>query len=131
MKKVCLMLLLGLLAVGFAVNAQATPVFKKHFDKSYVESSDNKDFVEAAKAAKCNVCHYGKSKKNRNDYGKALSKFLKKDDFKTSRVKAEPDKVEAEMKEGFEKAGKEKNADGKTFAELIKDGKLPGTEPAE
>ena len=28
------------------------------------------------KTLKCNVCHFGKSKKNRNDYGKAIAKAL-------------------------------------------------------
>ena len=46
----------------------------------------------------CNVCHYGKSKKNRNDYAKALDAAgLEKDKFSKDRVKAEPDKVKAEI----------------------------------
>lgn len=77
---------------------------------------------EAAKTAKCNVCHFGDAKKNRNDYGDAMVKALAgKKNLK-------------EGDEGIKTALKaieaEKGAEGKTFGELIKAGKLPGKEPA-
>lgn len=76
---------------------------------------------EAAKTAKCNVCHYGDAKKNRNDYGEAMVKALAgKKNLK-------------EGDEGIVKALKameeSKGTQGKTFGELIKDGKLPGKDP--
>ena len=77
------------------------------------------------------MCHYGKSKKNRNDYGMALSKLLDKDNYKTARIKEEPEQVDKELTEAFTKVEKEKSVSGTTFGDLIKAGKLPGTEPAE
>jgi hypothetical protein len=78
--------------------------------------------ADAAKTAKCNVCHYGDAKKNRNDYGEAMVKALAgKKNLK-------------EGDEGIMKALKEieasKGSEGKAFGELIKAGKLPGKEPA-
>lgn len=68
---------------------------------------------------KCNVCHFGKKKKNRNDYGKALSKIVKKNE-----------KDKKKIKEALKKVEKEKSSvKDKTFGDLIKDGKLPGTDP--
>lgn len=129
MKKVCVFLVGGFAAIAFcAAPAHAVQEFKKQFDAKYVEGNGNAKFVEAAGAAKCNVCHdaNSKSKKDRNEYGKALSKFLKKDDFKAERIKEEPDKVKAEILEAFKKVEDMKAASGKTFGEIIKSGALPG-----
>ena len=66
----------------------------------------------------CAVCHPTKSKKDRNNYGAAVGK----------NVGMKNQKDEAKIKEALEKGGKEKSAtDGKTFIDLINDGKLPGT----
>lgn len=132
MKRGLLLAFIALMAVNVAGPVAAVPVFSKHFSKMYVDEKKNPEFAEKVKAEKCNLCHYGKSKKNRNDYGAALSKYLKKDDYKTSRVRAEAEKVEKELNEAFEKVAKIKKKDGdKTFGELIKSGKLPGTAPEE
>ena len=131
MKRGLLLAFVALLAVNLAGSAVAVPLFSKHFTKMYVDEAKNKDFAAKVKAEKCNVCHYGKSKKNRNDYGVALSKLLKKNDYKTSRVKAEPKKVEEELNAAFKKVAEVKNKAGKTFGELIKAGTLPGTAPEE
>ena len=72
-------------------------------------------------------CHFGKSKKNRNDYGKALSKLLKKDDYKTARVKAEAEAVDKELEEAFKKVEAMKSPGGQTYGERIKAGELPGS----
>ena len=63
------------------------------------------------------MCHVGKKKKNRNDYGKALAKLMGKKNQKAAEA------IDA----AFAKAEKKKNAKGVTFGSLIKDGKLPGT----
>ena len=66
----------------------------------------------------CAICHPTKLKKERNNYGLALSKVVGKKNQKD----------EAKLKEAFEKAAKEKSAtEGKTFGDLIKEGELPGT----
>jgi hypothetical protein len=132
MKKVCLPLFLGLLVLGISTRpAQALPEFKKKFDARYVETSTSEPFRAAVEEAKCNVCHYGTSKKNRNDYGTALSQLLHKDNFKTDRIKAEPDVVEREIYDAFGKVEGMKSVNGFTFGELLRSGHLPGTEPAD
>lgn len=130
MKKLILTVVGCAVLVGFsAAPAFALPVFKKEFDAYYHVDNPETDAQKALAAsvaeAKCNVCHKGKSKKDRNPYGEELSKYLKKDDFKKDRLDAEPEKCKAEMIEAFKKAAEGKAADGKTFGELIEAGKLP------
>lgn len=99
-------------ALVFAVgqDAQARPKYMTAFYEAYPALK-----AEAEKI-KCNTCHFGEKKTNRNDYGMAVGKSL-----------GEKNIMDAEkIKEGLKKAEGEKNADGKTFGELIKDGKLPG-----
>jgi hypothetical protein len=94
--------------------AEARPKYLKGFATSY------KSVAPLAKKAKCGVCHYGKSKKNRNDYGKAMMKNVKKNEKGAEAITAAIKKTEAA-----------KNAKGVTFGSLIKAGKLPGTAPAK
>ncbi len=101
------------------------------FEAKYVEGSANAAFVAPAGEAKCNLCHYGTTKKNRNDYGMALSTLLKKDDYSSARVAAEPENVEKEIYEAFQKVEEMNSTGGKTFGELLNAGQLPGTAPAE
>jgi hypothetical protein len=110
---------LGLAAVGAllladANRAEARPQYLKAFAAKY----DN--LKAQAMKVKCNVCHYGKSKKMRNDYGKAVMKNVGKNQKKPAVIKG-----------AFTKAEKMKNAKGVTFGSLIKAGKLPGTAPAK
>ena len=124
MKKVCVMLVAGLFVVGMlASQASAIPPFLKGFNEQYKE---NAKVVEAAGAAKCNVCHdaNSKSKKDKNEYGKALGKYLKKADFeKVNEDAAGQAKL---FKETFEKAEADKAGDGKSYGEKLKAGTLPG-----
>ncbi len=99
---------------------EATPGIKKAFDAGYVKTSTSAAFKAATAKAKCNVCHYGKSKKNRNDFGKAISKFTNK-----------KERDAMKLADAMKKAVLEKNADKVTFESLINAGKLPGKEPAE
>lgn len=127
MKKVCLSLAGGLLVVALmASQASALPPFNKEFAAKYVEGNSNAAFVEAVGTAKCNACHEGTSKKNKNAYGKAVAMFLTKAEFE--KVKADADAAKKYIDEGLEKAAAEKSASGKTYGELIAEGKLPGAE---
>jgi len=111
--------LCGLLAVGFLAamtvrQAEARPWFPAWWMEAYPEVTKKQD-VKAK--VKCNVCHYGSSKKNRNAYGKALQKafdkkLTKKDkeDFLAGLKKVEGEKSEVE---------------GKTFGDLLKAEELP------
>lgn len=124
MKNVCVALLSLAMVAGVAGSAWAIPPFKKAFDEQY---GSNEGAKKASDELKCNLCHYGKSKKNLNDYGKALHALLKKDNFKEERVKAEGEKVKAEFDAAFKKVEGEKSKTGETFGERLKAGKAPGT----
>ena len=84
------------------------------------------DFPEdLVKKTKCNVCHEPtqKSKKFRNAYGAELAKIM-----------TENEKDEAKVVEALDTVAKEKSCvDGKTYGDVIKEGKLPaeGCEPVE
>jgi formylmethanofuran dehydrogenase subunit E len=131
MKKLGLLVLTGFMVLALNANVFAIPAFKKQWDENYLEGNENASFVAAVEEAKCNVCHYGKSKKNRTDYGQALHEFLEKDNYKASRVREEPEKVKAEILEAFKKVEAMKAADGKSYGEKIKAGTLPGTIPPD
>ena len=143
MKRFCLIILCGTVALGFlAQSALALPQFKKEFTKKYVDTSSNEDFKAAAKKASCNVCHVKKEKKSvNNDYGTELSKLIEgsaknrlaaaKDEDKakgedvTAASDAEKAKLTKELLAAFEKVEGMKSKSGKTYGELIKSGNLP------
>lgn len=101
------------LACLLSGKAKARPGYMKAFVKKYPT------VAAAAKKAKCGTCHFGKSKKNRNDYGKALGKHLGKKNQKNPKL------IDAAL----DKAAKEKKKGDTTFGDVIKSGKLPGTNP--
>lgn len=125
MKKTSLMLMLGAVVVSLTVgSALALPPFMKEWNAKYIEGNGNKGFTEAAGTAKCTVCHEaGNDKKLKNEYGKAVGKFLTK--AGNNEVKGDPDKAKKYVVEGLEKAAAEKSSGGKTYGEIIKEGKLP------
>lgn len=108
-----------LFAVMLATSSEvsARPTYKSAFEKAFPELA--KKHGKNNKLT-CAVCHPVKDKKKRNDYGVAMTKALGK--------KNEKDKDK--LKEALKKTGEMKNKDGKTYAELIKDGKLPGGKDA-
>ena len=127
MKKVCVTLVLGLVAVAFCTSsASALPPFNKEWTAKYVNGNANPKFVEAVGTAKCNVCHMGTSKKMHNPYGVAVKKFLTK--AKYNEIKDDTEAARKYILEGFQKAEAEKNGGGKTYGEVIKAGDLPGGE---
>jgi hypothetical protein len=99
--------------IWLAPKADARPEYNTQFWDMYPSLKDLKEDT------KCGACH-GKEKKVRNDYGKAVGMAL-----------GEPKVKDAEkIKAALKKAESEKSAtDGKTFGDLIKDGKLPGAAP--
>ena len=125
MRRLCVFAILGLVAVALNANSGfARLPYRKQFEETYKDSK----IVEAAKEAKCNVCHYGKTKKNRNDYGKALTKYLNADQYKKL-YKTDKEALNKKIKEALKSVVKVKSTKGKTFGELIKAGQLPGTVP--
>ena len=112
------------LGVGIALFAgsAARPAFaiKQFFDEfktMYVK--DGTPLATAVESAKCNVCHVGKSKKDRNAYGNALAELLDKKEDKDNK-----DKIRQALETVAAKPSA--GAGSPTFGDLIKEGKLPG-----
>ncbi len=130
MKNFHLLTLLSLVAAILLSQAQAAHAilpFKKEFDAKYLKAEPSTPEEEALAAgvakAKCNVCHVGIKKKDKNAYGIALGTLLdKKADAKdTAKIQDALDQVAA-MKSNPD------DPDSPTFGDLIKAGKLPGGE---
>ena len=112
----------SLLVLALAIAAGLAPApafaikqFADEFKELYVK--EGTPLAAAVETAKCNVCHAGKSKKERNAYGEALGKLLDK--------KADKDDKEKILKALDEVAKMPSMVAGKTFGDLIADGKLP------
>lgn len=104
--------LLGAMAYVSVDSVQARPQYVKQFIEAYPNVKD------AAKKAKCKVCHPKKDKKVRNAYGEALKEALGAKNVK------DKDKI----KEAIGKTAEKKNSDGKTYGDIIKGGALPAAE---
>jgi hypothetical protein len=105
--------LAGIVCLTSARNAEARPQYLGMWLQTYPTVAEKNDVKNSVK---CNVCHVGPKKTNRNDYGKAIVKAL--DGKKNVRKKA--DFVDA-----LKTAEKEKNTEGKTFGELLEAKELP------
>ena len=129
MKKVGL-LLLALAAtaglVSLTSSADARPQYRDGlYGKYKVDKADKEHFLVNQA---CNSCHYGKSKKQRNDFGKALIKGgLTKDSY--TKLKSDKPALAKHVKEVLEKVLKEKNEAGETYDSRVKAKKKPGTAP--
>lgn len=123
MKKAVFVLLCAAVAFGMKPNsAKAIKPFFDEFKAKYVKAdgdAGDKAYAELVEKVKCNVCHKGKEKKDRNAYGKELDKLL---DKKTD-AKDKP-----KIQKALDTVAKEKSPGGPTFGELIKEHKLPGGE---
>jgi hypothetical protein len=99
--------------------AFAIKQFADQFSELYVK--EGTPLAAAVQTAKCNVCHVGKKKSERNAYGAALAKLLDK--------KADKDDVEKIRKALETVANESSNPEdpaAPTFGDLIEAGKLPG-----
>lgn len=105
--------------VAMSQLASARPKYNTEFWSMY-----DKEVGKLKEETKCAACHNGgDDKKKRNDYGAAMGEALvgkdvggKKNDTDVARIKKALEVI-AKQKSG---------TDGKTFGDLIKDGKLPG-----
>ena len=107
-----------MMAVGFiALSAHPAFAVKQFYDEFKEVYVNNGDLDAGAVAkAKCNICHEGKSKKDKNAYGKELDKLLdRKKDAKN------PEKI----REALAKVAGMKSPSGKTWGEILKAGELP------
>ncbi len=117
-----LLVMVGVFAASAVVrDAYAIPPFKKEFDTMYVK--EGTEFAKKVNEVKCNVCHVGINKKDRNAYGEELAKLL---DRKTDATK--PDKIKEALQKVAAMKSKSGDDSSPTFGDLIKDGKLPGGE---
>jgi hypothetical protein len=117
----------------FAAAADALPPIPGYLKESLGESADHQAFATTFSAlkTKCDVCHRPNADKKAkghglNDYGEAMHKHLKHREFMAlhkEQKKAEALKL---LQEAWKKAEAEKNAEGVSYGELIKAGKLPG-----
>ncbi len=113
-----LVLILAANAALIPTPALAIKQFADEFKAVYVK--EGTPLAAAVETAKCTVCHVGDSKKERNVYGQALAERLdKKEDAKN---------VEKIRQALAEVAALPSAVEGKTFGDLIAEGKLPAGE---
>jgi predicted Ser/Thr protein kinase len=99
--------------------AFAIKQFSDQFKEVYVK--EGTPLAAEVETAKCNVCHKGKSKKDRNAYGEALAKLLdKKED------KANVEKIREALATVAKESSDPAKPDAPTFGALIEAGSLPG-----
>ncbi len=132
MKNLALLLTITFTALlATTTEVQAIPAFAKAFKARVTDTSKNADFVAAATAAKCNVCHFAtpesKSKKQKNDFGKELGKHLSKKNYTSTRIREEAAAVDKEFDAAFAKVMAAKNPSGKTYQSRVDAGQLPGS----
>ncbi len=106
---------------GTARPAWAIKQFQDEFKHLYVK--EGSPLAAEVERVKCNVCHVGKDKKERNAYGKALDERLDKTD------KDDKDKIRKMLEEVAALPSDPAKADSPTFGALIKEGKLPVAVP--
>jgi hypothetical protein len=129
------------LGMALTITAKALPPLPKYVEEHYGESPAYAKFVEHYKALdmehQCDACHKpGIDKKVKghglNDFGQTVAKNFKHRDFNKADKLGKDNAEEAAkakklIAEALTKAEAEKNAAGKTYGELLKAGKLPGT----
>jgi hypothetical protein len=107
-----------ILAGPSAPKAFAIKQFLDEFKEVYVK--EGTPLATEVEAAKCNLCHVGKSKKDRNAYGEALAKLLdKKEDAKNV------EKIRQALAEVSSLPSDPAVPGAPTFGDLIAEGKLP------
>lgn len=127
MKRFVLILVMGLVAFGFNVMSTRPVSARPQYKAKFEEMTKNSKAAESIKEAKCNVCHFGMSKKNRNDFGKAVNKTMNKEIYDS--LKSDKEQLAKKVEEAIKAAFKEKSPEGKTFGELIEAGQLPAKNP--
>ncbi len=130
MKNFCLLALFGMTAgmlLAHIDSAHAIDPFKKEFEAKYVKGEpgtpEEEALAAAVKKAKCNICHVGAKKKDKNAYGNALGELLdKKTDAK------DKEKIQDALEKVAAMKSNPSDSASPTFGELISQGKLPANE---
>ena len=105
--------------------------FGKQWKNEYLGGDDvDEEFQKIGRKAGCYVCHVkGEDKKKvRNEYGNAVHKYLKAEDFPKEYIKENPEEVKTKILEGFKKAAEHESKDGKKFGDKIENNQLPATD---
>jgi hypothetical protein len=108
--------------IAFVVPAVAIPPFYVEFKKDYLDSLKDKKFAEAMDKGdvKCLVCHQGKQKKNRNDFGKVVGKLLTKKDAK------DKEKIAEGLKKALAMHVDPKDDKSETYLDRLEKSEWPG-----
>lgn len=108
--------------IAFVAPAVAVPPFYAEFKKDYIDSLKDKKFAEAMDKAdvKCLVCHQGKQKKNRNEFGKVVGKLLTKKDAK------DKEKIAAGLKKALAMHVDPKDEKSETYMDRLMASQWPG-----
>lgn len=126
--------LFALLISGLSTtNLHAFSSLAKYIKEGYKNEEEYKPFMATYTAleTKCDVCHKpGADKKAKghglNDFGKVYHDRFQHKEFTAADKEKKTEEAMKLFKDAWEKSVKEKNAEGKEFLELIKEGKLPG-----
>ena len=115
------------------LRAEAFPTMPQYLVDGYKADKDYKPFLDTVNGLKmkCDVCHKpGAEKKAKghglNDFGKVYHDRFKHKDFTAADKDKKTEEAMKLFKDAWEKSILEKNADGKVYGDLIKEGKLPG-----
>lgn len=121
MRTLCSFLVACVLVTLFCRPAAAVLAFYKVWETEYLTNHPNKEYADLVKkpANRCFVCHVGKNRKHRNEYGKLMEADL--DPRKDTKDK---EKILAVIK----KAGEGKFDESTTYAQRIEAGKFPAGE---
>lgn len=123
-------------AVILGFNAGTANAFKEIpglLKDGYKDNPEYKPFLQTVEGlkTKCDICHKPGAPKNvkghgLNDFGKVVHDRFKHKDFTAAIKEQKNDEAMKVLKDAWEKSIKEKNAEGKVYFDLIKEGKLPG-----
>jgi hypothetical protein len=133
MRLSCMVLTGSFLSGLCATPASAFPHIPGQIKEALKDDTDSKKFLETLDGlkSKCDVCHKpGADKKARghglNDFGKVYHDRFEAKKYKAANEEKKTDEAIKMMKAAWDKSLPEKNADGKVYGDLIKEGKLPG-----
>jgi hypothetical protein len=125
-----------LLLSCLALPAFALPPIPKYIPVALEGKAEYKEYLTAFKASakKCSSCHIPDADKKAkghalNDFGQAMHKHLDDKGFMAADKAKKMDEALKLFNEAWGKAVLEKNADGQTFNDLLKEGKNPGKNP--
>ena len=116
-------LLVAIVAGSSSKSAYSRPAYDKEFKALYVKPEGTpaeKALATEVGTAKCNVCHVGKEKKERNAYGKTIGEILGEKNIK------DVEKIKASLEKAAGMPSDPADAASVKFGDLIKEGKLPG-----